>query len=229
MNRTRAPFIQSQPSRLKPAAVFSRQGFISVTILLAGMILMVLAFSLFTRQEHETLAMQSSRNRVCAHYTAEAGMELMLWELYEWGEEVIREYEAKLASGTPVTDISWDFDAHVQLHLFPLLNQLNQHGDDLLPSPFQNLSGGEGGEDDPEDQEEESAAQHLRLKVESDPSQQQLIVTVQGICHRARVTQRAVVDLPTVKQEKSECNNFTHTYITSLYLVSRVQCPSPWE
>lgn len=208
-----------------------QKGFIAVTILLSGMIILLLGVSLLTLHVHEAQAFQSSRNRVCAHYTAEAGMELMLWELYEWGEEVIRDYEALVQQGVIRDDTGTGsgFDSHLHLKLYQMLLQANQHGDDLLPSPFQGLNAGECGEA-PEDQEDEGNEHlHLRLKVESDPSKKQLTVTVQGICQRARVTQRAVVDLPAVRQETSECGNFIEAYITSLYLVSRVQCPSPWE
>ena len=178
----------------------NRKGSISLVVLLSGLVLIMITMSLLTIQMNEAMAFQSSRQRICAQYVAESAMELAVWELYEMTEEIIQEY----VNGAGMNQGFDNYLKHRLSHQLPEFN-VNQPTQLILPV---------SGSDNSTFHED-----HLiRMKVEKSTDQKQLIVTVQGICGRARSTLKSVLDLP----EK------TGHAVSSLYLVSTRQILSDW-
>ncbi len=184
----------------------NRKGSISLVVLLSGLVLIMITMSLMTIQINEVKAVQSSRQRICAQYVAESAMELAVWELYEITEEIIQEYVN--GAGTHQGMMNQGFDNYLKHRLYHQLPQFNVNQPAKLMLPVS-----ENGENNP------SHEDHLiRMKVEKSTDQQQLILTVQGICGRARSTLQSVLDLP----------QMTGQYVSSLYLVSTRQILSDW-
>lgn len=193
----------------------SSGGYISIFVLLTGMILLLITLSLLTRQVNEVMAVGSFQHKTQAHYLAEAGMDMALWQLYEWSEEAIAAYEEGVAlaaeTGMTVPSLKEYSRSHVIFQLY----RLNEYNNTPLDKPFSGL-------------EEDHS---IRLKVEASIDEAQVTLVAQGICEKARVTQQAVVALPRVTQVTSleaEGGTGNEIVIQGLHLISRFQTPSIW-
>ena len=190
-------------------------GYISIFVLLTGMVLILITLSLLTRQVNEVMALRSFQNRTQAHYLAEAGMDMTLWQLYEWSEEAIEAYGegVTLAGETGATVPS--LTDYIRSHVVYQLYRLNEYNNSPMDNPLAGLE----------------TDHHIRLKVEASVDETQVTVTAQGICEKARVTQQAVVALPRVTQVtplEASGGTGNEMVIQGMLLISRFQTASIW-
>ena len=192
-----------------------RGGYISIFVLLTGMVLILITLSLLTRQVNEVKGVQSFQHRTQAHYLADAGMNMALWQLYEWSEEAIIAYEEGVMLAAEMGAKVPSLTDYLQNHVVHQLYRLNQYDKKPLENPLPGLDTNHG----------------IRFKVEASSDETQVTVTAQGICDKARVTQQAVVNLPRVTQVnplEREDGMGNEVVIQGLHLVSRFQTSSIW-
>lgn len=190
-------------------------GYVSVFVLLTGMILILITLSLLTRQMNEVKAVASFQDKTQAHYLATSGMDMALWQLYEWSEEAVLAYEegVRLAAETGVAVPS--LKNYIRSHVVQRLYKLNAFN----TRPSQNFI--------PQVEQEHS----LRMRVVASIDGELVTLTVQGVSQKARITQQAVVQLPRVVAVEPlgpEGQNGNLVTIHGLNLVSRFQTFSIW-
>ncbi len=190
-------------------------GYISLFVLLTGMMLILITLSLLTQQVNEVMAVESFQHKTQAHYLADAGMDMALWQLYDWSEEAISTYEEGVALAAETGAAVPSLKDYVRSQVISQLDQFNQYDNTPMDNPLQNVDHDHS----------------MRFKVETSIDEEQVTVTVQGICDKARVTQQAVVALPRVTQVTSleaEGGTGSEVLIQGLYLISRFQTSSIW-
>ena len=202
-----------------------QSGYISIFVLLTGMVLILITLSLLTRQVNEVTAVSSFQHRTQAHYLAASGMDMALWQLFEWSEEAITAYEEGVAlaaeTGAAVPSLSDYLRSHVIYQLY----RLNQYDNSPMDNPLPGLH----------------KDHSIRFKVEASIDEAQVTITAQGICDKARVTQQAVVALPRIThvypfvtgEELDETGTDTdnlgnEVVIHGMHLISRFQTSSIW-
>lgn len=192
-----------------------QSGYISIFVLLTGMVLILITLSLLTRQVNEVMALRSFQNRTQAHYLAEAGMDMTLWQLYEWSEEAIEAYGEGVALAAETGATVPSLTDYIRSHVVYQLYRLNQYDNKPMDNPLAGLE----------------KDHHIRLKVEASIDEAQVTVTAQGICDKARVTLQAVVVLPRITQVTPlEASGSTGKVemIQGMHLISRFQTSSIW-
>ena len=189
-----------------------RKGYISLFVLLSGMILLILTLSLLTRQVNEGLGLQSFRHRVQAHYLAESGMDMALWQLWEWNDAAMEAYEESLWTAIELESAAPSLNDCLRTHVMHQLYRLNAFD----KSPMTNLF------------DELTQPHAIRMKAEPSICEGQVTLTVMGTYGRARVTQRAVAQMPHLSHVEDAEGGGSEWVIRHMTLVSRSQIVSDW-
>lgn len=191
------------------------RGYISIFVLLTGMVLILITLSLLTRQVNEVTAVSSFQHRTQAHYLAASGMDMALWQLFEWSEEAITAYEAGVALAAETGAAVPSLTDYLRNHVIYQFYRLNQYDNSPMDNPLPGLH----------------KDHSIRFKVEASIDEAQVTITAQGICDKARVTQQAVVKLPRVTQVnrlEAEGGTGNEVVIQGMHLISRFQTSSIW-
>lgn len=200
-------------------------GYISIFVLLTGMLLILITLSLLTRQMNEVMAIKSFQHRTQAHYLSDSGMDMALWQLYEWSEDALAAYEEGVTLAAETGAAVPSLKDYVRSHVIYQLYRLNEYNSTPMDNPFQQLELNHG----------------IRLKVEASIDESQITITAQGICEKSRVTQQSVVALPKVTQMNSFVTEGAldetgadrgslgkDVVIQGMHLISRFQTSSIW-
>jgi len=182
----------------------NRRGSVALWVMMAGMILMMLALSVMARQMTSYQATISSENRLRAHYLAESGMEMALWQLNEWVEEGVESYRESPGTQSP--------EPWVRQYLVSRLYLLNDFDTHPLDRPFPLLT----------------TPHQIRMKAELCIEGTQLTVTVEGRCENARITRQALLEMPVATPIQGGGGEYARWKLTPLRLVSLRQIEPYW-
>ena len=190
----------------------TQKGAVSLVVLMAGMLLIFITLSFLTRQVNEVTAVQSFQNRIQAHYLVESGMDILLWQLYEWSEEAVDCFVEKTVSDHSGKTPSHLLSDTINACVVQPLESINHHRFIPLTNPFEDLP----------------QPHSLRMKADASSDERFITVTVMGTYGKARVTQRAVVQMPHIAEIKKDPDAGHTLLINDMILISRSQVLSDW-
>ena len=185
------------------------RGWASIFVLTLGLLLVLLTMSLITRQITEQLALRSFENRLQAHYLAESGMELALWQISQWADQSVESFLNSDSLERPPCDV---LAGHVRREVILNLDKINHYRHTPLQPVFT----------------EDTMSHSLRMLAEASSDGSHIVLTVQGNYGNARVAQRAVVQLPVIVTGSSVGVAEEGLYVKTMELRSRSQVLATW-
>lgn len=190
-------------------AVKHHQGAASLFVLMMGLLLVILTMSLITRQLTERQAVRSFENRLQAHYLAESGMELALWQLSQWSDQSVEAFlEGFTNDGSPSSALA----DHIRHEVIFNLHQINA----FRHHPLQQLFS------------DDATPHAIKMQAEASIDEKEIVLTVQGNYGNARVAQQAIVQLPVIISGIHPEAPSDQVYVKTMVLHSRSQVLATW-